>query len=121
MGIKEPQYFGIRNKTTGSWLFIGKRIFSTPCWEVAQAQFDTTFDASLPNRIDRSDFEIAPFIKEDPRWHLVKQTRSRCPDCYGTSSILTSDSLRFEGITFYICFPCKKVFQAGVGELAAGK
>ena len=50
---------------------------------------------------------------------LQQSTSSRCKNCneYVELLIERETSPRISPPIFFICFDCKKVFQAGVGEL----
>ena len=44
---------------------------------------------------------------------------TKCPGCHEYCTLLSSD--KFNKSTFYICWGCKRVFEAGKGEVESGK
>jgi hypothetical protein len=53
------------------------------------------------------------------QYHLLHTEKSFCIGCHKELDLLTSDALYKP--TFFICWTCNRVFQAGVGEIEKEK
>jgi hypothetical protein len=51
-----------------------------------------------------------------PLYVLSPAPKSKCPDCDGTVELLMKKSLGL-GPIFYVCWTCKKLFEAGRGPV----
>lgn len=51
------------------------------------------------------------------KYIIQKTQKSHCPECNQTVDLLAPINPRMRGAIFYICWNCKAIFQAGVGEV----